>query len=183
RSFNNLLSNFLGLQHPLSAVPPERFQQRDRDGSVLPGLPPIWGGLVPNEQVLETTRYQIGEDAIAALPNSHFALRTPGGDPLPHGLVTRDLAHLFYHNQMQINGGRNDSFVAWGDSCALVMGHYADTASGLRIAGLARRYTLCDNFFMGAFGGSFLNHQYLVAAQPPFYPGADKTQAAQYIAE
>ena len=47
------------------------------------------------------------------------------------------------------------------------MGHYADTASGLRIADLARRYTLCDNFFMGAFGGSFLNHQYLVAAQPP----------------
>ena len=75
-----------------------------------------------------------------------------GRDPLPHGLVTRDLAHLFYHNQMQINGGRNDSFVAWGDSGALVMGHYADTASSLRIAGLARRYTLCDNFFMGAVG-------------------------------
>lgn len=183
RSFNNLFSNFSGLQHPLSAVPPERFQQRDRDGSVLAGLPPIWGGLVPNEQTLGAARYQIAEDAIAALPNSHFPLRTPGGDPLPHGLVTRDLAHLFYHNQMQINGGRNDSFVAWGDSGALVMGHYADTASGLRIADLARRYTLCDNFFMGAFGGSFLNHQYLVAAQPPFYPGADKTAAAQYIAE
>jgi acid phosphatase len=183
RSFNNLFSNFPGLQHPLSAVRRERFQQRDRDGSLLSGLPPIWGGLVPTEQVLESGRYQIGQEAITALPNGHFALQTPQGRPLPHGLVTRDLAHLFYHNQMQINGGRNDSFVAWGDSGALVMGHYADTASGLRIANLARRFTLCDNFFMGAFGGSFLNHQYLVAAQPPFYPDADKTLAAKYIAE
>ncbi len=183
RSFNNLFSNFPGLQHPLSAVPRERFQQRDRDGSLLPGLPPIWGGLVPTEQVLESGRYQIGETAITGLPNSHFPLRTPEGGPLPHGLVTRDLAHLFYHNQMQINGGRNDRFVAWGDSGALVMGHYADTVSGLRISNLAREYTLCDNFFMGAFGGSFLNHQYLIAAQPPYFPDAGKSLAAKYIAE
>src|SRR6202012_5165600 len=146
-------------------------------------LPPIWGGLVPTEQVLESGRYRIDESAITDLPNSHFPLRTLQGDPLPHGLGTRDLAHLFYHNQMQINGGRNDSFVAWGDSGALVMGHYADTASSLRIAGLARRYTLCDNFFMGAFGGSFLNHQYLVAAKPLFYPDAEKAQGAKYIAD
>jgi len=183
RSFNNLFSNFPGLQHPLSAVPRDRFLQRDRDGSPLQGLPPIWGGLVPTEQVLESGRFQISEDAITGLSNGHFPLRTQDGKPLPHGLVTRDLAHLFYHNQMQINGGRNDRFVAWGDSGALVMGHYADTASGLRIANLARKYTLCDNFFMGAFGGSFLNHQYLIAAQPPFFPNADKSPAAKYIAE
>ena len=93
RSFNNLFSNFPGLQHPLSAVPRERFQQRDRDGSLLASLPPIWGGLVPTEQVLESGRYQIGQEAITALPNGHFALQTPEGHPLPHGLVTRDLAH------------------------------------------------------------------------------------------
>jgi acid phosphatase len=183
RSFNNLFSNFPGLRHPLAAVTRERMQQRDRDGTVLTGLPPIWGGLVPTGQTLDSGRYQIGETAITGLANAAFALRTPDGTPLPHGLVTRDLAHLFYHNQMQINGGRNDSFVAWGDSGALVMGHYADTAAQLRIAALARRYTLCDNFFMGAFGGSFLNHQYLVAAQPPFYPGADNSAAAKLIAD
>ena len=38
---------------------------------------------------------------------------------------------------------------------------------------LARQYTLADNFFMGAFGGSFLNHQYLVCACVPEYPNAD----------
>src|SRR5262249_18191128 len=32
---------------------------------------------------------------------------------------------------------------------------------------LARRYTICDNFFHSAYGGSFLNHQFLIAAAPP----------------
>jgi acid phosphatase len=182
RSFNNLFSNFPGLQHPLSRVPKARFAQRDRDGTVLSGLPPIWGGLVPSEQTLDGVTYQIGPDEISGLANGPFALRQPSGALLPHGLVTRDLAHLFYHNQMQINGGKNDGFVAWGDSGALVMGHYGDTALELRLAGLAREFTLCDNFFMGAFGGSFLNHQYLAAAQPPFYPDADKSSAAHLIA-
>jgi acid phosphatase len=182
RSFNNLFSNFPGLSYPLSAVPPERMVQRDRDGIALKTLPPIWGGLVPTPQTISGISYQIGQGDIAGLANAPFALRIPGGDLLPHGLVTRDLVHAFYHNQMQINGGRNDGFVAWGDSGALVMGHYADTAAAMRLAALAREFTLCDNFFMGAFGGSFLNHQYLVAAQPPFYPNADTSPASHLIA-
>src|SRR3546814_13992268 len=55
---------------------------------------------------------------------------------------------------LQINGGRNDGFVAWGDSGALVMGHYGDNAANLRLWQIARDFTLCDNFFMGAFAGS-----------------------------
>jgi len=31
---------------------------------------------------------------------------------------------------------------------------------------------MCDNFFHTAFGGSFLNHQFFVAAQAPVYPNA-----------
>lgn len=177
RSFNNLFADFPGLQHPLSAVPRERFLQRDRDGSVLERLPKIWEGLVPEKQVVEHREYQIGPDDLPLLPNAPFALSTPDGDPLPHGVVTRDLIHSFYNNQLQINGGRNDGFVAWGDSGALVMGHYGDTRFNLRLYQLAREFTLLDNFFMGAFGGSFLNHQYLIAAQPPFYPDADKGPA------
>ena len=34
-------------------------------------------------------------------------------------------------------------------------------------------YVIADNVFQGAFGGSFLNHQVLVAAQAPVFPGAD----------
>ena len=51
------------------------------------------------------------------------------------------------------------------------MGHF--DYSGSRLYALARRYTLADNFFAGVFGGSFLNHQYLICACAPVYPGAD----------
>ena len=173
RSFNNLFADFPGLQKPLRALEPAAGLQRDRNGDVLQTLPPIWRGLVPHKQVVDHRSYQIGEADIAGLPNAPFALHTPDGEPLPHGLVTRDLVHAFYQNQMQINGGKNDHFVAWGDSGAMLMGHYGDSAVNLRLWRLAEQYTVCDNFFMGAFGGSFLNHQYLVAAQPPFYPHAD----------
>jgi len=183
RSFNNLFGDFPGLAQPLSALAPERYRQRDRDGGLLDSLPPIWHGLMPHKQVLDGREYQIGEDAIRGLANAPFALATPDGQPLPQALVTRDLIHSFYTNQLQINGGRNDGFVAWGDSGALVMGRYGDSADKLALWQLAKQYTLCDNFFMGAFGGSFLNHQYLVAAQPPFFPHADQAPAKFQITE
>ena len=182
RSFNNLFAGFPGLERPLSAVPQERLLQRDRNGRVLDRLPTIWGGLVPEKQVVEHREYWIGPDDLPSLANAPFALSTPDGDPLPHGVVTRDLLHAFYNNQLQINGGRNDGFVAWGDSGALVMGHYGDGSANLRLWQIAREFTLCDNFFMGAFGGSYLNHQYLIAARPPFYPDADKSPARASIA-
>ena len=181
RSFNNLFADFPGLQRPLSALPPEAFLQRDRDGSLLPRLPPIWGGLVKVEQDIAGRRRRIGQDDLGPLANAPFPLRTPEGEPLPHDVVTRDLIHNFYNNQLQINGGRNDGFVAWGDSGALVMGRYADAAN-LGLWTLAREFTLCDNFFMGAFGGSYLNHQYLIAARPPFYPDAGASKAAGLVA-
>ncbi|WP_130619076.1 acid phosphatase [Dyella amyloliquefaciens] len=182
RSFNNLFANFPGVEKPLSALTPAEYQQRDRDGSLLKTLPPVWHGLAPHKQVVNHRSYQVMEDDLKGLPNAPWALRTGDGEPLPHGVVTRDLVHRFYENQRQINGGRNDGFVAWGDTGAMVMGHYDDSAANLRLWQLARQYTLCDNFFMGAFGGSFLNHQYLVAAQPPYYPQADQSPARFNIA-
>ena len=35
---------------------------------------------------------------------------------------------------------------------------------------------IADNFFQAAFGGSFLNHQYLIAAQAPTDPNAPAAQ-------
>ena len=182
RSFNNLFANFPGVEQPLGALKPDAYLQRDRDGSVLKELPPIWHGLAPHKQTVNHRDYQVMQDHLTGLPNAPWALRTGDGEPLPHGVVTRDLIHAFYENQRQINGGKNDGFVAWGDTGAMVMGHYDDSASNLRLWQLARQYTLCDNWFMGAFGGSFLNHQYLVAAQPPFYPNADHSPAQFNIA-
>jgi acid phosphatase len=133
--------------------------------------------MVPEKQVVEHKEYLIAQGDITGLANAPFALKTPQGDPLPHGVVTRDLVHAFYNNQLQINDGKNDGFVAWGDSGALVMGHYGEASAKLRLWNIAREFTLCDNFFMGVFGGSFVNHQYLICARPPFYPEADKSPA------
>jgi phospholipase C len=80
---------------------------------------------------------------------------------------------------MQIDGGKNDKFVAYGNSGALVMGHY--DGSKLRMWKIAKRYTLADHFFMGAFGGSFMNHIWLVCACVPRYPHADQSPAAHSI--
>jgi len=42
-------------------------------------------------------------------------------------------------------------------------------------------YAIADNFFQGAFGGSFLNHQYLICACAPEYPNADTSPAKNSI--
>ncbi|MNL04332.1 Non-hemolytic phospholipase C precursor [compost metagenome] len=185
RSFNNLFANFPGVEKPLSALTPADYTQTDRDGTPLPVLPPVWNGMVPTSQQANHITYQVDQAAayMNNLPNAPFALQGPQGEPLPQGVVTRDLWHVFYQNQMQINGGKNDRFVAWADSGALVMGHYSDSAYNLRLWKLAQEFVLCDNFFQGAFGGSFLNHQYLVAGRPPFYPDAADSVAKTQIAQ
>ena len=48
---------------------------------------------------------------------------------------------------MQIDGGKNDLFAAYGDSGGLVMGHY--DGSKLPLWQIAKKYVLADNFFMG----------------------------------
>ena len=118
RSFDNLYGYFPGangLQH----LTPAMFMQRDRDGAVLRELPPIWGGLTA-----KGVRSAIPEDATRHLPNRPFAIDDAKGFDMPLSVVTRDLWHLFYEHQMQLDGGRNDKFVAFANSGALVMGHY-----------------------------------------------------------
>ncbi len=183
RSFNNLFGNFPGVEKPLSALKPEDYQQRDRDGSLLQSLPPAWGGVLQvGPQTVDGVTYPIGGQFQENLPNAPYPLKGMDGEDLPFGLVTRDLWHVFYQNQMQINGGKNDRFVAWADAGGLTMGHYAQSQYSLRLWDVAREFVLCDNFFQGAFGGSFLNHQYLVAATAPFYPNAATSAAKSQIA-
>lgn len=183
RSFNNLFADFPGLEQPLSSLKPGDYQQRDRDGSLLQTLPPIWGGILQvGPQHLDGVTYPIETQFQQDLPNAPFALKGPSGEDLPLGLVTRDLWHVFYQNQMQINDGKNDGFVAWADSGALTMGHYPQSRYSLRLWDVAREFVLCDNFFQGAFGGSFLNHQYLISAAVPVYPDAANSVAKSQIA-
>ncbi|NWF09296.1 acid phosphatase [Pseudomonas salomonii] len=183
RSFNNLFADFPGLEKPLSALSAADVQQRDRDGSLLTSLPPAWGGVLQvGPQSVDGVTYPSEVQFQENLPNAPFALKGPNAEDLPLSLVTRDLWHVFYQNQMQINGGKNDNFVAWADSGGLVMGYYAQSRYSLRLWDVAKEFVLCDNFFQGAFGGSFLNHQYLISATAPFYPNAAQSVAKAQIA-
>ncbi len=182
RSFNNLFANYPGLASPLKDVPAEQCLQRDYDGSILPKLPKVWGGTLAAPQEIAGKRYALDENAVQDLPNGPFELKDANGKPLPEALITRDLRHRFYENQMQINGGKNDGFVAWTDAGGLVMGHYGQTEKNLGLWQIARQYTLCDNFFMAAFGGSYLNHQFLISGRTPEYFNAKDTKAKKKIA-
>jgi len=83
---------------------------------------------------------------------------------------TGDLVHRYWHEQSQVNHGAMNQFVTWSDNPGLTLSYFDATTlpEGL----LAQQYTLCDNFFHAAFGGSFLNHQFLIAATAPVYPNA-----------
>jgi acid phosphatase len=182
RSFNNLFADFPGLASPMPTTLSADQIQKDYNGSVLPELPMIWGGMVPNSQTIGGKTYEIKEEQIKGLPNAPFKLTTPDGKPLPESVITRDLWHLFYQNQMQINGGKNDGFVAWGNTGGMVMGYYGETAKNLGLYQLARQYTLCDNFFMAAFGGSYMNHQFLISGRPAEFKNAENSAAKKKIA-
>jgi acid phosphatase len=173
RSFDGLYGFFPGA-NGLQKVKPEQYRQLDRDGTVLKELPPIWGGLTAAGVTPTVT-----ESQTAHLPNQPFAIDTAKGLNTPFRVVTRDLWHRFYENQMQIDGGKNDRFVAWADSGAFVMGHY--DAAQLRLSQIATRYVLADNFFMGAFGGSYMNHIWLICACVAKYPNADQSPAKNTI--
>ena len=93
--------------------------------------------------------------------------------------VTGDIYHRYWQEQYQIRGtivdptrgdlesDNNSGFVTWSDNPGLVMSYY--DATNLPEGLLAQQYTISDNFFHSAFGGSFLNHQFLISAQAPVY--------------
>jgi phospholipase C len=91
--------------------------------------------------------------------------------------LTGDLVHRYYQEQYQINGGKMDKFVAWSDAAGLVMSYY--DATSMPEGKLAQQFTMMDNFFHSAFGGSFLNHQFLICACAPTWPEAPASIVAQ----
>ncbi|EZP41964.1 acid phosphatase [Janthinobacterium lividum] len=180
RGFDNLYGLFPGANgvpgvNPTSSA--AYVPQKDIDGSTLPVLPPTWGGMTAAGQSTVITQAQS-----ANLPNKPFQI-DDASSPLylPQSVITRDLVHRFYNNQMQINGGANDKFAAYSDAGGLSMGYY--DGSKMQLWDIAKQYALADNLFIGAFGGSFLTHQYLICACAPTYPNADTSVAKSSIAK
>lgn len=69
-----------------------------------------------------------------------------------------------------------DGFAAWSEGGGLAMSVY--DVSTRYFGDLARSGTLLDNFFHSAYGGSFLNHQWLISGQTPMFPNAPDSMRA-----
>jgi acid phosphatase len=162
RGFDHLFGRFPGANGLDSATATE-MTQLDRNGQPLGELPPIAGnGLTdPSDPT------QVPTEETRGHPNQPYALDDPAGYGVGLNYKLHDLVHRFYQNQMQINHGQNNMFAAWSDAGGEVMGHF-DSGNTMALWSVAQNYTLADNFFIGAFGGSFLNHQYLICACAPF---------------
>ena len=174
RSFDNLYGKFPGA-NGISQASPENIQQLDRTGEALTELPPIWDGLTAKGFTPPVTQAETEH-----LTNAVFQVDDPKGFDEPLGTITHDLWHRFYQNQMQINGGKNNMFVAWADSGAMPMSTWDGSQTAMWK--VAQKYTLADNFFMGGFGGSFFNHQWLICACAPYYANADTSASKPTIA-
>ena len=155
-SFDNLYGQFDGADG-LSNAPTGRITQLDAQGQPYTYLP-----AVPKTSAFPTN-----------LPNGYFNIDqyVPSDQEIP------DVLHRFYQEQMQIDSGRMDKFALYNNTKGLTMGYYK--TSLLPLDSLARTYTLCDRFFHSAFGCSFLNHQWLIAAASPSFPDAPARMKAR----
>jgi acid phosphatase len=118
--------------------------------------------------------YIAPDDTTCPAPGVFAPNGVPKGTGLPGG-CTRDLVHRFYQEQYQLNDGHQNRYVTGSDAVGLTMGTY-DTRQLPIYRYLHRRghqdYAISDRFFQAAFGGSFLNHQWLIAAASPVFQNA-----------
>ncbi|MFY9143316.1 alkaline phosphatase family protein [Sulfuricurvum sp.] len=147
RSFDNLFRGFEGADTSDKPFAPYALQS-DANGSIYQRL------LMGEESVLAGFPREV--------ENKPFLIDSY----LSQNEIMPDLIHRFYQNQQQINGGKNDRFVSDSNEKGLSIGYHDIRDSALWQ--YAHEFTLCDRFFAAAFGGSFLNHQWLIAAQTPY---------------
>jgi len=161
-SFDNLYGLFPGADGVAGATA-EQATQLDHDGKPLKEL------IVFGPDGKPDARFP-------RMPNRPFRIDAPPVNRSIDQIVPSPI-HAFFHNQEQINGGRNNMFAAMSQVGGWTMGHYDGTQ--FKLWQWAREYTLADRFFMGAFGGSYLNHQYLVCACAPRHDSAPEAMRAR----
>ena len=160
RSFDHLYGFFPGANGIAQATVEQRTQL-DHDGTPLPHL----------------TVFDHGKPAenFPLLPNQPFPIEAAPLNKSANQVLPSPI-HAFYHNKEQINGGRNNMFAAMSNRGGWVMGYF--DGSRLKSWQWAKEYTLADNFFMAAFGGSYLNHLWLICACTPRHPDASPDMIA-----
>jgi phospholipase C len=148
-SFDNLYGQFDGADG-LADAKTKNITQLDGEGQPYTTLPPV-----PLSSAFPTN-----------LPNTYFNI----DQYVAADQVSPDVTHRFYQEQQQIDGGLMDKFALYNFTKGFTMGYYK--TSQLPLYELAKKYTVCDRFFHSVFGGSFLNHQWLIAAASPVFPNA-----------
>jgi phospholipase C len=167
RSFDHLFGLFPGAEGLAQAA--GASPQVDAGGTPYATLPPFDAPpAVPDQPALH----------LPALPNGPFNLLpfAPLDQPLN---ASFEQVNRYYQEQQAIDGGAMDKFVAISGSPT--MGYY--DGSSLRLWTLAQQYTLADHFFHSAFGGTGLNHFWLVSAATPVWPNAPVELVAQLNAD
>ena len=165
-SFDNLYGLFPGA-NGIGRATPEQMTQLDHDGK-------------PLAELLTFGRDGKPDPAYPRLPNKPFRIDAPPVNRPPTVIVPSPI-HDYFYNQEQVSGSRNNVFAAMSQVGGWSMGHY--DGSRFLLWQWARQYTLADNFFQGAFGGSFLNHQWLVCACTPQFPDAPDTMRVRLDAD
>ncbi|MBB5644628.1 alkaline phosphatase family protein [Pedobacter cryoconitis] len=155
-SFDNLYGQFPGADG-LAQARQENIIQLNQADQPYHTLPPI-----PRGSAFPTN-----------LPNTYFNI----DQYIAADQVSPDVTHRFYQEQLQINGGKMNKYAHYNFTKGFAMGYYR--TKDLPLYDLAKKYTLCDHFFHSVFGGSFLNHQWLIAAASPLFPNSPASITAQ----
>ncbi|MDB4975349.1 MAG: acid phosphatase, partial [Myxococcaceae bacterium] len=158
-SFDNLYGSYPGVEGLASSR--AKILQVDADAGGVP-----YASLPQADPQLPST-----------LPNEPFDITRY----VPQNQTTIDLVHRFYQEQLQIDGDKMDQFVSISDALGLSVGFYPTATLPLaqKLQSLTGLVTVCDHFFHAAFGGSFLNHIWLVAAATPRFANAPRSLVAQ----
>jgi len=171
RSFDSLYGSFPGANGLSNAV---YYTQYNRSNSLaLANLPQ------PTLYGMSLLSSGVDPRFPSTLPNAPY----DASPYAPDNYVIGDMTHLFYLEQYQINnpnytwissdpknagGPPMSKFSVWGSNPGMSLHHYDEQNGGE--GAVAKSFVLCDNTFHSAFGGSFLNHQWLIAARSPIWP-------------
>ncbi|HEY9154894.1 MAG TPA: esterase-like activity of phytase family protein, partial [Opitutaceae bacterium] len=184
-TFDGLYGSFPGA-NGLSNASPASLTQIDRlNGNAISSEGPNSYNNAAFQSLTTNPPPPLTSDSAAGIADTRIPANTNTLQPYNIGsyinptMTTGDIYHRYWQEQFQIYGtitdpvkddseaGNNSGFVTWSDNPGLVMSHY--DATNLPEGLLAQQYTISDNFFHSAFGGSFLNHQFLIAATAPVY--------------
>ena len=179
-SFDGQYGRFPGANGIANATAATETQMYCRPGATtyapLSALPAAYTGVgAPSANGCAWNAAQSGTQVDSRVPAGMKVAPYDLASFVPTSSMTGDIIHRFWHHQLQIDNGvleepangaySMDKYVTWSDNQGLVFSGYDST--NLPEGQLAQKYTLADNFYHSAYGGSYLNHQWLVCACSP----------------